>query len=136
MKCNGPVILEGFNLDPRAHRDTGTVAFREVVPVLVLGRTRGREEEEASREGGRTEELSSKAVLPIVLFTAIPFQMTQAQTTVLHALWLAASGALITLLQLLDLIQNVLEKNFGLPVGSSMAYLHVVIGVQAATPDT
>lgn len=35
---------------------------------------------------------------------------------------------LIRLPQLLDRIQNVLQEKFGLPVGSSVAYLHMVIG--------
>lgn len=33
----------------------------------------------------------------------------------------------MTLLQLLQFIQNVLEENSGLPVGSSMSYFHEVI---------
>lgn len=55
-----------------------------------------------------------------------PLLLTRAQPQFLRALWSAASH-LITLPQLLDLIRNVLQEKFGLPVGSAVAYLHMVI---------
>ena len=66
-----------------------------------------------------------------------PLLLTWAQPQFLHALWSAASHSITTSppppLQLLDLIRNVLQEKFCLPVGSAVAYLHMVIGTSAGT---
>lgn len=116
FKFNGPVILVGFSLDPRIHRGGCAPATR--------GCCAGVEEEQ--RQGGRRNRREDGEV-PLQSRTAVSPPADPAQPQFLGALWSAASHV-ITLPQLLDLIQNVLQEKFGLPMASAVAYFHMVIG--------
>lgn len=87
-------------------------------------KTRGRREEEQEERGGgwRSPLLQQQSRTGV-------FTPTDLGSATVPACFVVCSfRGLIRLPQLLDLIQNVLQEKFGLPVGSTVAYLHMVIG--------
>lgn len=111
----------GFSLDPRVHRGGCT--------TIIRGTCSGVEDDQ--RQGGRRSWRNEGHGVEEPHFSISKAVFAPAglgSATVPACFVVCGFRGLIRLPQLLDLIQNVLQEKFGLPVGSTVAYLHTVIG--------
>lgn len=114
----------GFGLDPRVHRGGCTMIIRGTCSGVEDDQRQGGRK--SWRNGGHGVEEPHFSISKAETAVFAPADLGSA--TVPACFVVCGFRGLIRLPQLLDLIQNVLQENFDLPVGSTVAYLHMVIG--------
>lgn len=116
----------GFSLDPRVHRGGCSTMIRGTCSGVEDDQRQGGRRSWGN--GGRGVEKPHFAIGKAETAVFAPADLGSA--TVPACFVDCGFRGLIRLPQLLDLIQNVLQEKFGVPVGSTVAYLRMVIGTE------